>query len=170
MRCTLFTASYGLYYNYHRNYDPKIGGYTQSDPIGLAGGINAYTYVLNNPVKNTDPTGEFVPAMIFVGQMAWGAYQGYQAAMEFNQAQCNNPKPNSDMNDGLGPMPRDEAGHNANTASNALDSFSPGLTKAMAATAMSGVTGKFGAGAAGAFMGYAAGAYYGTQQACSCQQ
>jgi RHS repeat-associated protein len=55
----LYDAETGLYYNYHRNYDPKIGGYTQSDPIGLAGGINTYGYVGGNPVNSVDPLGLF---------------------------------------------------------------------------------------------------------------
>ena len=32
------TDAGGLYYNYQREYDPAVGGYSQSDPIGLAGG------------------------------------------------------------------------------------------------------------------------------------
>jgi RHS repeat-associated protein len=35
----LFDAETGLYYNYHRHYDPRTGTYTQSDPIGLGGGL-----------------------------------------------------------------------------------------------------------------------------------
>jgi len=44
-------------YNYFRDYDPSIGRYIESDPIGLAGGINTYAYAENNPVILDDPLG-----------------------------------------------------------------------------------------------------------------
>jgi RHS repeat-associated protein len=47
----------GLHYNYFRDYDPTLGRYIQSDPIGLGGGLNTYTYVHNDPLGWTDPFG-----------------------------------------------------------------------------------------------------------------
>jgi RHS repeat-associated protein len=47
----------GLFYNGFRDYDPAIGRYTQSDPIGLHGGINTYSYAENQPIALTDPLG-----------------------------------------------------------------------------------------------------------------
>lgn len=45
-------------YNYFRDYDPSIGRYVQSDPIGLGGGINTYSYVGAAPLDYADPDGK----------------------------------------------------------------------------------------------------------------
>ncbi len=66
-----------LAYNMMRDYDPAIGRYVESDPIGLAGGsLSPYVYVNNNPLGSVDPTGLQVPMPVPVppiGGTAGGA-------------------------------------------------------------------------------------------------
>jgi RHS repeat-associated protein len=52
-----FDAETGLHQNWHRDYDPSIGRYLQSDPIGLLGGLNTYVYAESNPLIFVDLKG-----------------------------------------------------------------------------------------------------------------
>ena len=52
-----FDQETNTHYNYFRDYDPGTGRYVQSDPIGLKGGINIYTYTNDNPLSWTDSRG-----------------------------------------------------------------------------------------------------------------
>jgi RHS repeat-associated protein len=54
----------GLYFYRARYYSPEIGRFISEDPIGLAGGINFYAYVGNDPVNYTDPSGLRPPEAI----------------------------------------------------------------------------------------------------------
>ena len=51
-------AETALNQNWFRDYDPTIGRYIQSDPIGLTAGPNTYAYVGANPLSLSDPAGE----------------------------------------------------------------------------------------------------------------
>ncbi|HHZ6627719.1 TPA: RHS repeat-associated core domain-containing protein, partial [Escherichia coli] len=46
----------GLHYNLHRYYDPDVGRFMVTDPIGLLGGLNLYAYA-PNPLGWVDPLG-----------------------------------------------------------------------------------------------------------------
>jgi RHS repeat-associated protein len=67
-------AEINLYYYRARYYDPSVGRFLSEDPIGLQGGPNLYTYVLNNPGRYRDPSGTSVGvwvAIIVAGVIIW---------------------------------------------------------------------------------------------------
>jgi RHS repeat-associated protein len=47
----------GFRYMRNRYYDPLTGRFTQEDPIGLAGGLNAYGFAEGDPINFSDPFG-----------------------------------------------------------------------------------------------------------------
>lgn len=53
----------GLYNNYFRDYDPQVGRYVESDPIGLLGvSYSTYAYTGGNPISGKDLFGLFDPS------------------------------------------------------------------------------------------------------------
>ncbi len=52
-----FDYNTGLYYYRARYYNPYIGRFLQTDPIGYGAGMNWYTYCGNNPIGRTDASG-----------------------------------------------------------------------------------------------------------------
>jgi len=61
------------HYNYFRDYDPSIGRFIESDPIGLQAGTNTYGYVAARPIVFGDPFGlDAVGQAIGRGVGAWG--------------------------------------------------------------------------------------------------
>jgi len=52
-----FDIETGLYYYRARYYNPHIGRFMQTDPVGYDDGMNWYAYCGNNPVVRSDPSG-----------------------------------------------------------------------------------------------------------------
>ncbi len=76
-----FDKETGLHYNYFRYYEPETGRYISPDPIGLAGGINVFGYVEQNPLSLIDPTGKIViPPALVAGALIGGISGGFGAA------------------------------------------------------------------------------------------
>ena len=56
----------GLHYNLFRYYDPQVGRFIVTDPIGLKGGLNLYQYA-PNPLSWIDPLGLALTGVDFTG-------------------------------------------------------------------------------------------------------
>ena len=52
-----YDAETKTHYNFNRDYEPETGRYVQSDPVGLQGGLNSFSYTDSNPIMKTDPSG-----------------------------------------------------------------------------------------------------------------
>jgi RHS repeat-associated protein len=98
----LYQAETGINQNWNRDYDPLVGKYVESDPIGLAGGgYSTYAYAGNNPTSYVDPTGQqeavVGPVIIGAGVVAIGCYatgtcqQVAQALEDAYNSISNNP-------------------------------------------------------------------------------
>jgi RHS repeat-associated protein len=80
-----YDAETGLNYNYRRDYDPAVGKYVESDPIGLAGGsYSTYAYADGNPISENDPLGlwgtevhNYILEYAFPG-LTWGMLQALE--------------------------------------------------------------------------------------------
>ncbi|MEZ4736311.1 MAG: RHS repeat-associated core domain-containing protein [Caldilineaceae bacterium] len=67
----LYDSDSGLVRFGARDYDAQVGRWTSKDPtLFEAGSLNLYTYVNNDPVNFTDPTGEALPLLAALG-IAW---------------------------------------------------------------------------------------------------
>jgi RHS repeat-associated protein len=81
----------GLLQNWHRDYDASIGRYVQSDPIGLDGGINTYSYAVADPLQVTDPDG-LLPVVlvpwVLNGALSFATDVAWQMLIEGRSLRC----------------------------------------------------------------------------------
>jgi RHS repeat-associated protein len=81
----------GLIHMNGRVYDPEIGRFLSADPfvqdMSNSQNLNRYTYVLNNPLSLTDPTGYFFGSVFkaignFIGKVFSGLVSAFKAALK----------------------------------------------------------------------------------------
>jgi RHS repeat-associated protein len=85
-----FQTEAGLYQNWMRDYDPTTGRYIEADPLGLVDGASVYGYAGQNPGRYTDPTGEFIPAIIAGALIGAAVDFGLQYWAQDGRLECIN--------------------------------------------------------------------------------
>jgi len=87
-----YDAESGLNYNMARDYNPNLGRYVESDPLGLLAGISTYGYANGNPLIWVDPRGTDV-GPLGVGAVYGGVSAGFGDATDsFMQYAGDNPQ------------------------------------------------------------------------------
>jgi len=76
-----FDIETGLYYYRTRYYNPHIGRFMQTDPVGYGAGINWYMYCGNNPLSFVDPWG--LDAIAFYNSVASDGIKQKEMADDF---------------------------------------------------------------------------------------
>ena len=84
----------GTLYRRNRVYDPAVGRFTQEDPIGLAGGVNAYGFANGDPANFADPFGLCPETMhngevcidLFIAAASAGGFRGDNRTYDPNAA------------------------------------------------------------------------------------
>jgi RHS repeat-associated protein len=79
-----FDFETGLYYYRARYYNPYIGRFLQTDPVGYGNGINWYHYCSNNPLNWVDPSG--LLAVAFYDGNDLGGGDGITNGAQFKEA------------------------------------------------------------------------------------
>jgi RHS repeat-associated protein len=97
-------------YSYFRTYDPMVGRYLETDPLGLLDDANLYAYVRGNPVLFTDPFGLLCTYSQSSGQMSCfndGAGQPYyNQPGGYSGAGAGRNNPNMQNTPNVGPIPQ----------------------------------------------------------------
>jgi RHS repeat-associated protein len=63
-----------LYHYKARIYDPIVGRFLQTDPVGYQDDFNLYAYVRNDPLNHTDPTGAILDTIADIGFILYDVY------------------------------------------------------------------------------------------------